>query len=185
MTEPGAAGARTAPDEHGAPEGAARQVPRAPGACRIEQTTRLLCVAADALTEAHWVQSAAERLAATRLATLRTAAAVLAARGRPGSTGAGARPTDAWRVLVTVAPELGEWASYFEHADRHPPRDVRGVDDLLRAGEDFLITAATTVGLPAPSLPALLVPVEMSSMPVVPGELRADPGEDEITGQAS
>lgn len=131
----------------------------------IEETTRLLGSAADALTEAHWVPSAQERLAATRLGALRTAAAVLAARGRPGA--AGSRPTSVWRVLVTVAPELGEWADYLERAEQRPPRDVREVDDLLRAGEDFLMTAAATIGLPAPSLPALLVPVEMASMPGV------------------
>lgn len=127
----------------------------------IDQVSRLLADAADALTQAHWVREATERLAATRLGTLRVAAAVLAARGRPGQ--ASGSPSSTWQVLARVAPELGEWAEHLERAERQPPADVRGVDDLLRAGEDFLLVAAATLGLPAPSLPATLVPVSLSS----------------------
>lgn len=131
------------------------------GMADIEQVGRLLADAADALTEAHWVRAAPERLAATRLGTLRVAAAVLAARGRPGQ--AAGSPSSTWQVLARVAPELSEWAAHLERAERRPPQDVRGVDDLLRAGEDFLLVAAATLGLPAPSLPATLVPVSLSS----------------------
>jgi hypothetical protein len=52
-----------------------------------------------------------ERYATAHLAALRAAAAVLAARTRP--EGSGRRPRSAWVLLGQVAPELGEWATFF------------------------------------------------------------------------
>ncbi|MBM6546220.1 hypothetical protein JNO54_08710 [Janibacter sp. YIM B02568] len=132
---------------------------------QIDEVTRLFAAAADTLTEAHWVRSAPERLAATRAGTLQVAAAVLAARGRPGALGAaGERPGCPWEALARIAPELAERADHLARAYAQPPQDVRGLDDLLRAGEDFLLVAAATLGLPAPSLPATLVPVSLTSL---------------------
>ena len=54
----------------------------------------------------------AERYASAHLAALRAAAAVLAARARPGER-AGAVPRSAWVLLPEVAPELAEWAAFF------------------------------------------------------------------------
>lgn len=131
---------------------------------QIDEVTRLLAGAADTLTEAHWVRSAPERLAATRAGTLQVAAAVLAARGRPGALGAAADgPSCPWTALARVAPELAERSEHLAQAYARPPQDVRGVDDLLRAGEDLLLVAAATLGLPAPMLPATLVPVSAVS----------------------
>lgn len=133
---------------------------------QIDQASRLLGEAADALTEAHWVRSAPERTEATRQGALRVVAAVLAVRGA-GAAGSGravsGRVRSPWLMLAQAAPELREWAEHLARAEAHPPQDVRGVDDLLRAGEDFLMVAAATLGLPAPMLPATLVPVSAAS----------------------
>lgn len=140
---------------------------------QIDEVTRLLAAAADTLTEAHWVRSAPERLAATRAGTLQVAAAVLAARGRPGALGAaGDGPSCPWAALARVAPELAERSEHLARAYALPPQDVRGIDDLLRAGEDLLLVAAATLGLPAPTLPATLVPVSLPSLRAV-GPARA------------
>src|SRR5205085_7782752 len=51
------------------------------------------------------------RYATAHLGALRGAAAVLAARTRPES--GRRRPRSAWVLLGSVAPELGEWATFF------------------------------------------------------------------------
>src|SRR4051795_10190695 len=79
-----------------------------------------------------------ERYQAAHMAALRAAAAVLAVRGRPGSRGG---PRSVWEVLPRIAPEMGEWASFFaatatrRAAVEHRRGDVitaREADDLLR-----------------------------------------------------
>lgn len=54
-----------------------------------------------------------ERFAEAHLAALRTAAAVLATRGRPETTRKRGRIRSAWEVLPEIAPELSSWAELF------------------------------------------------------------------------
>ncbi len=118
----------------------------------------LLAQARGALDEARTLERPAERYAATHLAALRAAAAVLAARARPATTvhRRSARPTSAWTLLCRVAPELSEWAGFFAAgaakraaAEAGLPRSVsaREADDMLRDAETFLAVVETTLGV--------------------------------------
>ncbi len=118
----------------------------------------LLGQARRALLEATTLERPAERYAAGHLAALRAAAAMLAARARPVSTTSrrSSRPTSAWKLLCTVAPELVEWAGFFAAgaakraaAEAGLPRAVtaREADDLLRDAETFLAVVETSLGL--------------------------------------
>jgi hypothetical protein len=114
----------------------------------------LLAAARDGLTEATLAPVPGERYALAHLAALRLAAAVLADRAQsvPGHRG---RPLSAWRLLVRVAPELEEWASFFAAgaAKRSaaeaglPVVTMRDADDLIRQTETFLEVVETTLGL--------------------------------------
>ena len=122
----------------------------------------LLRLSRHGLLEAATTTAAAERYAAAHLSALRAAAAVLACRARPVSrTGRRSRPTSAWVLLAAVAPELGEWASFFAAGARKRaaaeaglPHAVtaREADDLLRDAEQFLLVVETSLGLSAQSL---------------------------------
>ncbi len=118
----------------------------------------LLSQARRALNEAALLHRPAERYAATHLAALRAAAAVLAARARPAAPVPRrlARPTSAWTLLCRVAPELTEWAGFFAAgaakraaAEAGLPRAVtqREADDLMRDAETFLAVVETLLGL--------------------------------------
>src|SRR3954463_7206277 len=107
---------------------------------------RLLAAARGALREAVHADSPGERFAAAHLSALRAAAAVLAARARPNDARV-RRPTSAWVLLTGVAPELGEWATYFAAgADKRAAAlaglrtsvTAREADDLLRDAHIFL-----------------------------------------------
>jgi hypothetical protein len=110
-----------------------------------------------ALVEATALDRPAERYAAAHLAALRAAAAVLAARARPVPPDARrTRPTSAWRLLCSVAPEMTEWAGFFAAgaakraaAEAGLPRAVtsREADDLVRDAETFLAVVETSLGL--------------------------------------
>jgi hypothetical protein len=102
--------------------------------------------------------SAGERYVAAHLAALRAAAAVLAVRGRPRR---GGRPRSVWEVLPTVAPELGEWATFFDagagrraavEAGRDEVVSTREADDLVRDADAFLQLVEQSLGLVRPSL---------------------------------
>jgi hypothetical protein len=111
--------------------------------------------ALDLLTQAHLgLQEAAaldaphERYATAHLAALRTAAAVLAVRGRPERTPRARRSIrSAWEVLPEVAPELADWAALFAAGAPRRARAEAGIagaatareaDDLLRDAGMFL-----------------------------------------------
>ncbi|MCX2967621.1 MULTISPECIES: SAV_6107 family HEPN domain-containing protein [Streptomyces] len=89
-----------------------------------------------------------ERYATAHLAALRTAAAVLAVRGRPESSErARRRIRSAWDVLPEVAPELTEWCALFASGAARRARAEAGIrgavtareaDDLLRDTAMFL-----------------------------------------------
>jgi len=118
-------------------------------------TLRLLAAARIALREADRAETPAERFATAHLAGLRAAAAVLADRARPNDART-RRPTSAWVLLTSVAPELGEWAAYFAAgADKRAAAlaglrtavTAREADDLLRDARTFLALVETTLGL--------------------------------------
>jgi hypothetical protein len=101
---------------------------------------------------AETVRGAGERYVAAHLAALRSAAAVLAVRGRPSRRG----PTNVWDVLPRVAPELGEWAVFFAagaarraavEAGRVDAVSVREADDLLRDAQAFVGLVADVLGV--------------------------------------
>ncbi|MFE9257875.1 SAV_6107 family HEPN domain-containing protein [Streptomyces sp. NPDC006879] len=123
----------------------------------------LLGKARNGLAEAATLPSPNERYATAHLAALRTAAAVLAVRGRPDR-----RPRrrqrirSAWEVLPQVAPELAEWSALFASGAARRARAEAGIagaatareaDDLLRAGEVFLRLVEHLLTL-QPTLPA-------------------------------
>jgi hypothetical protein len=97
----------------------------------------------------------AARYAYAHVAALRAAAALLAARARPAP--ARRRPQrNAWVLLAEVAPELGEWASFFAAgaakraaAEAGSTRAVtaREADDLVRDADRFLAVVEQTLGL--------------------------------------
>jgi hypothetical protein len=106
---------------------------------------QLLGQATRALGEAARATDARERYATAHLGALRAAAAVLAARTRPES--GRRRPRSAWVLLGQVAPELGEWATFFAAgaakraaAEAGLSRAVteREADDLVRDAGSFL-----------------------------------------------
>jgi hypothetical protein len=93
------------------------------------------------------------RYATAHLGALRGAAAVLAARTRP-ETGR-RRPRSAWVLLGSVAPELGEWATFFAAgaakraaAEAGLSRAVteREADDLVRDVRTFLTVVEHSLG---------------------------------------
>jgi len=116
---------------------------------------QLLTIARQGLTEAAQTRPDGLRYATAHLAALRAAAAMLAARARPAPSRRN-RITSVWTLLVVVAPELGEWASFFATgatkraaAEAGIPRVVtaREADDLLRAAEQFVAVVEVALGL--------------------------------------
>jgi hypothetical protein len=105
-----------------------------------------------------------ERYRDAHLGALRAAAAVVAARTAPAAR---SRPRSVWQVLPVVAPELGEWASFFATCsarrsvlDRGGLIAPREADDLLRQAEMFLEIVQDLLGIP------LTVPLPESITPV-------------------
>ena len=118
---------------------------------------QLLDQASRALAEAAASTDARDRYATAHLGALRAAAAVLAARTRPES--GRRRPRSAWVLLGQVAPELGEWATFFaagaakraaaEAGLSHAVTD-READDLVRDVRSFLDVVENTLGGTSP-----------------------------------
>lgn len=118
---------------------------------RVEAAVELLHAAGESLTAAHLADNVRARAAATRLAVLRAATAVLAVR--PAADPVPRRTLDVWSALPRVAPELTEWAQFFaavlpEEGERGWWPSVREADDLLRQGEEFATVVAGQLGLP-------------------------------------
>lgn len=112
-----------------------------------------------ALLEAARSGSPEERYVAAHVAALRVTAAVFAARAKPSRVGG--RP-NAWTLLARVAPELGEWAAFFEAgAHKRAAAEAgfahavsrRDADDLLRAAERFVLVVEQTLGVPPAAFP--------------------------------
>ncbi|QNP62864.1 SAV_6107 family HEPN domain-containing protein [Streptomyces genisteinicus] len=108
----------------------------------------LLAQARSGLDEAASLPTPNERYAIAHLAALRTAAAVLAARGRPETSARRRqRIRSAWEVLPEIAPELDEWSLLFAAGAERRARAEAGIrgaasprdaDDLLRDAAMFL-----------------------------------------------
>ncbi|SDK07310.1 SAV_6107 family HEPN domain-containing protein [Streptomyces indicus] len=108
----------------------------------------LLAQARSGLDEAALLETPNERYSAAHLAALRTAAAVLAARGRPETSARKrAKIRSAWEVLPEIAPELTEWSALFASGAGKRARadagiqgaaSARDADDLLRDVAMFL-----------------------------------------------
>jgi hypothetical protein len=127
---------------------------------------QLLDQAHRALAEATAATDPRQRYATAHLGALRAAAAVLAARTRPEP--ARRRPRSAWVLLGQVAPELGEWATFFaagaakraaaEAGLSHAVTE-READDLVRDVGGFLAVVENCLGsLPEPPRPTFSRP---------------------------
>ncbi|MET8676523.1 SAV_6107 family HEPN domain-containing protein [Streptomyces sp. NPDC004647] len=122
----------------------------------------LLAQARQGLDEAAELETSNERYATAHLAALRTAAAVLAVRGRPDAVPRRKqRIRSAWEVLPEVAPELAEWSMLFAsgasrraHAEAgiRDASSRRDADDLIRDAGMFLRVVERLLVL-QPSLP--------------------------------
>ena len=108
------------------------------------------------LAEAAAESDPGTRYMCAHLAALRTAAAILAARGEPGTGGRRRRPRSVWELLPQVEPTLNEWAAYFAAsaakraaAEAGLPRAVtaREAEDLLRDAGTFLSVAERALGV--------------------------------------
>jgi hypothetical protein len=130
-------------------------------------THSYLARAADSLHEATIATDVPTRYACAHVAALRSAAALLAARARPAA-GRRPRPKNAWVLLTEVAPELGEWATFFAAgaakraaAEAGSTRAVseREADDLVRDADRFLAVVEQALGLAPHRSGSLLVAV--------------------------
>jgi hypothetical protein len=131
--------------------------PRPPGPPPSRSVVALLGAARDGLREAQAADTPAERFRLAHLSALRSAAAVLAARARTKRSG---RPTDAWTLLASVAPEYGEWAAFFAansatrsavEAGARSRVSQRDADDMVRQADLFLALVTRTVAGHRPS----------------------------------
>jgi len=114
---------------------------------------------AESLREAMTTSDVPARYACAHVAALRAAAALLAARAHPDPRKR--RQKNAWVLLSQVAPELGEWATFFAAgaakraaAEAGSTRSVteREADDLVREADRFLAVVEQALGL-APHVP--------------------------------
>jgi hypothetical protein len=126
----------------------------------------LLRTARQGLAEAEAETDAGTRYIGAHLAALRAAAAIVAARGEPGTGARRRRPRSVWELLPQVEPALAEWAAFFAAsaakraaAEAGLPRaaTAREADDLLRDASTFLMVAERALGLEGePMLPLSL-----------------------------
>jgi hypothetical protein len=143
------------------PAGALPMPTRVPGAA-----LSLLRTARQGLAEAEAETDAGTRYIGAHLAALRAAAAIVAARGEPGTGARRRRPRSVWELLPQVEPALAEWAAFFAAsaakraaAEAGLPRaaTAREADDLLRDASTFLTVAERALGLESePMLPLSL-----------------------------
>ncbi|OKK08340.1 hypothetical protein AMK26_04835 [Streptomyces sp. CB03234] len=122
----------------------------------------LLDQARTGLEEASTLDTPNERYATAHLAALRTAAAVLAVRGRPETTARKRQQIrSAWEVLPEIAPELTEWSALFASGAARRARAEAGIqgaassrdaDDLIRDVTMFLGLVERLL-VPEPVLP--------------------------------
>jgi hypothetical protein len=118
----------------------------------------LMASARHGLAAAEGETSAGARYVAAHLAALRAAAAVVAARAEPGSTGRRRKPQSVWELLPRVEPALCEWAAFFAAGAGKRAAAEAGLsravapaeaDDLLRDAGIFVGLAESALGIPA------------------------------------
>ena len=130
----------------------------APSVRQQDPPSELLATAEDALRQAEWTPVVAQRYELAYLAALRGGAAVLARRARPRSLRT--RPRGLWALLARTAPELVEWAEFFEIcgtraaalADGRAAVSLRQADDLVRDAAAFLVVVTGSVSGAAPAV---------------------------------
>jgi SAV_6107-like HEPN len=114
----------------------------------------LLTQARAVLADAAESDDPGERFRLAHLSALRTAAAVLAQRGRPAS--ARRRLMNVWVLLEKVAAEHADWAVYFAAGARVRAAieagavsavTQRAADDQLRAAGEFLSVVEGSLGM--------------------------------------
>lgn len=114
----------------------------------------LLAQAHAVLGEAAAATEPGERFRLAHLSALRTAAAISAERGRPAATRR--RLMNVWVLLERVAPEYGDWASYFAagapvraavEAGATSAASARTADDQFRAAAEFLAIVESSLGM--------------------------------------
>jgi hypothetical protein len=138
--------------------------------------SRDLSRARTALAEAREADDHLIRYSSAHVAALRVAAAVLAVRARPVRSGARRRvQRNAWVLLSEVAPEFGEWASFFAagatqraaaEAGLERAVTTREADDLVRAAETFYELVDSSLNLTAhPVLPRASDPQSVLAQP--------------------
>ena len=131
---------------------------------RVSPTVlNLLQTARRGLAEADTESDPGTRYICAHLAALRAAAAIVAARGEPGTGGRRRRPRSVWELLPQVEPALAEWAAFFAAsaakraaAEAGLPRaaTAREAEDLMRDAETFLSVAERALGVDSqPTLP--------------------------------
>ena len=153
--------ANTGPVNTGLFDAAAGTVPlpsRVPSAA-----LSLLRTARHGLAEADAEGDPGTRYICAHLAALRAAAAIVAARGEPGSGARRRRPRSVWELLPQVEPALSEWAAFFAAgaakraaAEAGLPRaaSAQEADELLRDASTFLTVAERALGVEGePMLP--------------------------------
>jgi SAV_6107-like HEPN len=124
---------------------------------RISPTVlNLLDTARRGLAEAAAEGDPGTRYICAHLAALRSAAAIVAARGEPGTGTRRRRPRSVWELLPQVEPALAEWAAFFAAsaakraaAEAGLPRaaTAREAEDLLRDAGTFLSVAERALGV--------------------------------------
>jgi hypothetical protein len=129
---------------------------------RLAPTALSLLQAARAgLAEAAAESSPSTRYICAHLAALRAAAAIVAARGEPGSGSRRRRPRSVWELLPQVEPTLTEWSAFFAasaakraaaEAGLPSAASAREADDLLRDAETFVTIAERALGVDGQAL---------------------------------
>jgi hypothetical protein len=138
--------------------------------------SRDLSRARAALAEAREADDHLIRYSSAHVAALRVAAAVLAVRARPVRSGPRRRiQRNAWVLLAEVAPEFGEWATFFAagatqraaaEAGLERAVSTREADDLVRAVETFYDLVESSLRLTnQPVLPASSDPQSVLAQP--------------------
>ena len=116
----------------------------------------LLDQARRGLAEASAEADPGTRYICAHLAALRAAAAIVAARGEPGTGSRRRRPRSVWELLPQVEPTLSEWAAFFAAsaakraaAEAGLPRaaSAREAEDLIRDARTFLSVAERALGI--------------------------------------
>ena len=138
--------------------------------------SRELSRARAALAEAMETSDHLIRYSSAHVAGLRVAAAVLAVRARPVRSGSRRRvQRNAWVLLAEVAPEFGEWATFFAagasqraaaEAGLERAVTTREADDLVRAVDTFYTQVEASLRLsPTPARTAPTDPQSVLTQP--------------------